>query len=118
MIVKMNIRNRHAELIPLCREKRYTVAFLRQVFAHQVHAGHALVSFHSTREFATPSSEVGVGSKLASEERQTDVHRFHEIATDEFAIRSMISLVLDAPGQRVSAVHSYGFIEHSPYYAS
>ena len=38
----------------------------------------------------------------------------HKIAPDEFAIRSVVPLVLDASGHRVTAVHSNGLFEDSP----
>src|SRR5271165_5000234 len=48
------------------------------------------------------------------EERQAEVNCLHKIATDEFAIRSVVPLVLYASGHRVTAVHSNGLFEHSP----
>src|SRR6478609_8054807 len=39
MIVKMDIRNRHLELILLGRVKSHAIGFLWHVFAHQPHSG-------------------------------------------------------------------------------
>jgi len=75
MIIKMNIRNRHAELIFLGRVERYTVGCLRHIFTDQPHAGHVLVSFHNAREFATPSCKIEAVSEPGSEERQAQVQR-------------------------------------------
>src|SRR4029077_16022944 len=86
--------------------------------AHQPHAGHALVGFHDTRVFGAPTWDVEVVSEPGSHERQTSVHCLHVVATDEFPIRSMKSLVLDAAGHCVPAIHPYGLIEYRPHRAA
>ena|ERR1700731_1440495 len=52
------------------------------------------------------------------QERQAEVQCLHVVATNEFSIRFMVSLVLDAAGHRVPAVHPYGLIEHGPHRAA
>src|SRR5271165_1324920 len=83
-----------------------------------VHAGHALVGFHNTRVFIAPTWDVEVVSEPGSHERQTSVHCLHVVATDEFPILSMKSLVLNAAGHRIPAIHPYGFFEHRPHRAT
>lgn len=58
MIVKMDVWNRHPELIPFRRVERHSVRLLRHVFAHKPHARGISVGFHRVREVATPAPNV------------------------------------------------------------
>src|SRR6516225_7026786 len=118
MIVNMNIGNGKPELIFLGRVKCYTVGGLRHVFTHQPHTGDVFIRLHNSRVFAAPPTEIGVGSHVASEERQAEVHYLHIIATDEIAIRFVISLVLNPARHCDPAVHSHGFVEYGPHSAT
>src|ERR1700722_7474073 len=84
MIVKMDIWNRHAELIFLSRMERPAGGWLRHVFTNKPHAGRVLIKFHRSRVFTAPSCKIEVVSEPGSEERQAEVQRLHVVTTNEF----------------------------------
>src|ERR1700730_14615156 len=63
MIIEMDVRNRHAELVFLVWMKRHAVAFLRHVFPTEPYASGIWVRFNHSRIVAPPISDVRTHGK-------------------------------------------------------